>query len=126
MMREIRTILAKLAKRLFRKRRDPLASLRGPIPIEVVIAERQLMHAELLREVVLRGRVLISPYANVAPGTYGAAVMDAYQRGYIRLVSVSLYDYASGGWTSSVYEATQHGLNSVAAIDNGVSRGRAA
>ena len=84
-------------KKLFRRKPDPLAAFRQPIPVEVMIEERAALHEERVRDLVTQGFAEISPYSNVAPGTYGAALMDAVQRGYMRQVQPSRFNYATGG-----------------------------
>jgi len=100
--------------KLFRRKPDPLAFFRQPIPVELIAAERVALHEEMVREMVLRGSVEISPHSNCAPGAHGAAVMDAVQRGYLRQVRPCQPDYVNGGWTRSKYEATQLGRNQCA------------
>lgn len=101
----------KWLSRLFRKRRDPLAVLCEPIPLEMVISERAALHEDQVRDIVTVGSASLSPFSNVAAGTYGAAVMDAVHRGYMRQTEPSRPDHVNGGWTHSKYEATQLGRN---------------
>lgn len=109
--------MMKWFKRLFRRKPDPLAVLREPIPYELVISERAALHEDCVREIVTVGSASLSPHCNVAPGTYGAAVMDAVMRGYMRPTEPCRPDYVNGGWTRSKYEATQLGRNQYAQND---------
>lgn len=102
--------------RLFRRKTDPLAELRIPPTSEMFQRERAISHAEMVADILCEGKARLGPWMNCAPGTYGAAVMDAVQKGYLRQTKPSQPDYEHGGWSSACYEVTQHGMNRLANI----------
>lgn len=101
---------------IFNRKRDPLSSLREVPPLELVEEERAAMAHDALLEALSRGVIKLSPYCNVAPGTSGAAIMNAISGGFFRLKTPSRYDYSSGVHTAAVYEVTQLGRNYLAGI----------
>ena len=73
---------------LFTGKPDPLAPLREQPNAETWRKEIARLHAETVLDVLREGEATTSPYMNCIPGTYAGAVMEAYSRGWLKLVSI--------------------------------------